>query len=240
MPALVVEQLIAGYGTKVLLRNLSFELPHPAFLAIIGHNGAGKSTLFRVLSRQLSFVGKVFVQGTDLVTLSNPAASGQLALLPQQNPVAFPVTVRELVVMGRFRQRRFFQSYSAADYRLADAALEGLGIAHLANAPFSELSGGEQQLGWLAQLTVQEAPLLLLDEPTQHLDVFHKKRVFEWMQVWVASGKTVLCITHDLPYLAGMNGFLLNLSQESPQLAPLSPERIRYHTQWLEESPRRR
>ncbi|GGG44720.1 ABC transporter ATP-binding protein [Hymenobacter glacieicola] len=227
--------MIAGYGQRVLLRNLRFTVPEPAFVAIVGHNGCGKTTLFRALTGQLTYQGRAHVLGQDLRTIRRPAASGLLAHLPQRGSVEFAIPVRELVVMGRFRHHRFLGAYSAQDYALADAALARVGAAHLAQQDFTLLSGGEQQLVWLAQLSLQDAALYLLDEPTQQLDVYYRRRVFDLLRSWVTEQrKTILCITHDLDNLAALPGYLLNLSAPTPALEPLTADTVRKAREYLE------
>lgn len=232
---LQVKDLVAGYEHRVLIRNLFFCLPKPAFVAIVGHNGAGKTTLFKAFTGTLPYQGQVLVQGQDLKSHAHPAAAGLLAHLPQKNTVSFPILVRELVVMGLYRHKRFFESYTQTDYAAVQQVLARLQIGHLEDREFTELSGGEQQLVWLAQLLLQDASLCLLDEPTQQLDIYHKKRVFHLLESWVAQDhKTVLCITHDLPSLQGHAGYILNLSKARPALETLSAATIAENISFLE------
>jgi iron complex transport system ATP-binding protein len=235
LSVLEIKDLVAGYDERVLLRNLSFLVPVPAFVAIIGHNGSGKSTLLKTLTGQVPYQGQVLVQDKPLVARAG-ALARSLSYLPQKNNVTFPIKVRELVVMGLFRQKRLLEHYTAADYYHAEAMLERLHIAHLRQRTFTDLSGGEQQLVWLAQLMLQDAPIALLDEPTQQLDVYHKKRVFDLMADWVREKqKTVLCITHDLLNLLPLEGYLLNISHPQPTLQKLSPETVLAQQRFLEE-----
>jgi len=235
---LQIRDLVVGYEQRVLIRNLFLSLPEPAFVAIVGHNGSGKTTLFKALTGSISYQGQILVKEQELKTFANPAASGLLSYLPQKNAVTFPIKVRDLVVMGLFRKKRFFEQYSGQDYAVAAQILEKLQIAHLQDREFTELSGGEQQLIWLAQLMLQDAAICLLDEPTQQLDIYHKKRVFNLLDSWVQeNGKTVLCITHDLSNLHEHSGFLINVSKPQPELETLTTETIRANIAFLETKP---
>ncbi|MCJ8165398.1 ABC transporter ATP-binding protein [Pontibacter sp. E15-1] len=229
------KNLVAGYGQRVLIRNLSFSIATPAFVAIIGHNGAGKTTLFRAFQQKIAYQGQLLVQNQDLGQHHKPTAQGILSYLPQKNTVNFPITVHDLVVMGLFRKKRFFENYDAADYALAAHTLQQLQLSHLIDHDFTTLSGGEQQLVWLAQLMLQDARINLLDEPTQQLDVYYKNQVFQLLQQWVQQyGKTVLCITHDLQNLPPLQGFLLNLSKPNPALEVISAATVQENQAFLE------
>ncbi|OGX87890.1 ABC transporter ATP-binding protein [Hymenobacter lapidarius] len=235
-----MENLVAGYPGRVLVRNLFLRLPKPAFVAVVGHNGSGKTTLFRVLTGQLPYQGSVQLLGQEVRGLRRAAQAGLLGYLPQRGSIGFSISVRELVVMGRYRHHGLLSAYAPADYALADAALDRVGMGHLARQDFTQLSGGEQQLVWLAQLSLQDAQLYLLDEPTQQLDVYYRRQVFGLIYGWVQEqGKTVLCSTHDLDNLPGLSGYLLNLSEPQPQLRPLSPHAVQAAREWLEQAPRR-
>lgn len=244
---LTVEELVVGHAAGLpgaLLHGLSFSIGHPGVLAIVGHNGSGKTTLLRTLTGQLRpLAGQVLLHGRPLP--ADPAALGLLAWLPQRTEVRFPVEVRALVLMGRFRHKRWFESWAAPDYACADEALASCGVAHLARREFTTLSGGEQQLVWLAQLRAQDAPLCLLDEPTQQLDVYHRRRVFDLLTQWVVQERrTVVCVTHDLTNLAALPpecpATLLNLSaaDQGPLCAvPLTAATVAAALASLERGP---
>jgi iron complex transport system ATP-binding protein len=237
--ALLIENVVAGYADKALLRNLFLYLPAPAFVAILGHNGQGKTTLFRVLTGQLPYQGRIQLAGQDLRTLRHPASSGHLGYLPQRGSIDFSISVRELVVMGRYRHHGLLSAYTPADYARADAALAAVGATHLARHDFTLLSGGEQQLVWLAQLSLHDAALYLLDEPTQQLDVYYRRRVFDLIHGWARhDGRTVLCSTHDLDSLPNLTGFLYNLAEPTPTLRPISAATVREARAVLEQAPR--
>ena len=235
---LQIEDLVAGYPGRVLVRNLFLGLPAPAFVAVVGHNGSGKTTLFRVLTGQLPYQGSAQLLGQEVRELRRAASAGLLGYLPQRGSLDFAIAVRELVVMGRYRHHGLLSAYAPADYALADAALARVGMAHLAARDFTQLSGGEQQLVWLAQLSLQDAQVYLLDEPTQQLDVYYRRQVFSLIHDWaVNERKTVLCSTHDLDNLPALTGFLLNLSEPEPQLRPISEATVHEARTWLEQAP---
>jgi iron complex transport system ATP-binding protein len=230
-----ITDLVADYGKKALIRNLSFTITDPAFVAVVGHNGCGKTTLFKAFTQQIPYQGSIKIDNQPLTSTINPAEKGLLSLLAQKNTVNFTISVKELIVMGRFRLKRFFEPYDNTDYNAVAEVLQLLQMTHLTEANFLELSGGEQQMVWLAQLMVQNTPVYLLDEPTQHLDLYNKKRVFNLMMNWVQHArKTVLCITHDLYNLYQTEGYMLNLSTEHPFLEPISPASIQKHIHILE------
>ena len=235
---MLIEDLVAGYPGRVLVRNLFLCLPAPAFVAVVGHNGSGKTTLFRVLTGQLPYEGNIQLHGREVRDLRRAATAGLLGYLPQRGNLDFAIAVRELVVMGRYRHHSLLSAYAPADYALADAALARVGMAHLAARDFTQLSGGEQQLVWLAQLSLQDAQVYLLDEPTQQLDVYYRRQVFSLIHDWTTQqNKTVLCSTHDLDNLPALTGYLLNLSEPEPQLRPISEATVREARAWLEQAP---
>ena len=230
-----IKNLVAGYESRTLIRNLSFCVPAPAFIAIIGHNGAGKTTFFKTFQQQVPYQGELLVQGRNLKNLPHATKQGLLSYLPQHNAVSFSIKVLDLVVMGLFRKKRFFEHYTSADYETAARILAQLQLTHLQDHDFTTLSGGEQQLVWLAQLMLQDAGINLLDEPTQQLDVYYKNKVFQLLQHWVQEQqKTVFCITHDLHNLIPLEGYLLNLSKPDPVLEPISERAVLENQAFLE------
>lgn len=234
MAILEVNSISSGYNENPLFQNLSFKLEKPSFVAVLGLNGSGKSTLLKTFAKQNPFQGKILLEGVNFFNIPSKLLSQQLSFLEQKNEVAFSIPVRELAVMGKFRSKSFFQNYSIEDYQEVEQCLGKLKIGHLADRNFPELSGGEQQLVWIAQLMLQQTNIWLLDEPTQHLDIYRKHQVFSLMQDMVQSGKTIICVTHDIANLYKMEGYLLNLSSPNPELEKISKEKLDRNIELLE------
>jgi iron complex transport system ATP-binding protein len=219
-----VKNLKINIAQKVLIENLSFEIKKPALIAVIGHNGSGKTSLLKAFLNLLPYMGEIF--------LSSPPA-----LLNQKNTIHFEIPACELAVMGKYQGKRLFENYSAMDFEEVSKVFEKLGITSLYDSNVLALSGGEQQLIWLAQLLLQNKQILLLDEPTQYLDVRNKKRVFDLLNSLVKeNNKVVVCVTHDLLNLYSMEGFLLNLSAAEPKLEIISKEVLDKNLQELENN----
>lgn len=185
------------------LKGVSFEAPEGQMTAILGPNGSGKTTLFKCIAglwrpRQ----GEIRFGDRDLTRLSHSEKARLIAVVPQEHDPPFPYTVFDIVLMGRASHIPLFSTPSARDTAAAEAALGRIGIAALRNRPYTKISGGERQLVLIARALTQEAPLLLLDEPTSHLDFRNQILVLEKVRgiVW-QKGLTVLMTLHD-PNLA--------------------------------------
>ena len=166
--------------------------------------------------------------------------SGLLSCLEQKNNLSFDIKVADLVKMGRFRFNKFFSDYTREDEEEVSAALENLGIEHLRDKDFLSLSGGEQQLVWLAQLAVQNTDIILLDEPTQQLDLYNRKRIFDHMNNLVREkGKMVICVTHDIQNLYDVEGGFINLSETHPCLREINRQNLEEHLKILQAHPPR-
>lgn len=233
MKLVEAQQVVAGYGHRAVLCNLSFYIEKPCFFAIVGHNGSGKTTLFKLLSGVLPYNGSLTISGKEVADIQQFAR--KVAILEQKNNIHFAVNVLDLVLAGSFSQKTFWENYTPKDRQKAQAILSKLNITHLAAKDFAELSGGEQQMVWLAQLMMQDTDICLLDEPTQHLDLYNRRRVFDLMKLWVDSGKTVICITHDLQYLEQMQGLMFNLSAQHEGVMAINHENLQRQIACLEK-----
>jgi iron complex transport system ATP-binding protein len=198
-PALAFDDVALRLGERELLRGVSLDLAKGEIVALAGQNGAGKTTLFRVASRVLRpDRGEVRIAGRPLAAWSRRDLARQLAVVPQDVGIAFPFSAGEVVLMGRSPHLSGLGFESREDIAQAHAALEALGVAHLMRRSMLELSGGERQLVLVARALAQDPQVLLLDEPTAHLDLRHRSRVLEQVRRFVATGRSALIVSHDL------------------------------------------
>jgi iron complex transport system ATP-binding protein len=196
------------------IRALEFAVVPGEILAVIGPNASGKTTLIRLLSKVLvPDRGRVRLEGREMATLSRAEVARRLAVVPQDVPVGFPYTVEELVLMGRFPHGpgRFFET---RDDRLAAAeAMAIAGVSALAREALSRISGGERQRVILARALAQRPRLLLLDEPTTHLDLRYQAEVVGLLRRLNGdTGLTVILVSHDLNLAAEMSHRVLLLA----------------------------
>jgi iron complex transport system ATP-binding protein len=197
---LVVDRVTAGYGRRTVLQEVSMVAPRGQVTGLIGPNGSGKTTLVRVASRGLEpRAGVVLVEGLNPYALRARQAARLVAVVPQEVQPAFEYSVFEMVLMGRSPYRSAWGGGGAEDWTQARRAMAAGRVQHLADRPLGELSGGERQRVILAQALAQDAPVLLLDEPTTHLDIRHVVEFASLIRELARSEeKAVLAIFHDL------------------------------------------
>ncbi len=204
-----------GAGVDVFaIRDLSFEVRPGETFGIIGPNASGKTTLVRLLSKVVEPSGGcVLLDGADVARLSRAAVARQVAVVPQDVPRGFPHTVEELVLMGRYPRapRRFFES--DADHAAARRAMEAVGVLDLRGVLLDRLSGGERQRVMLARALAQEPRLLVLDEPTSHLDLRYQAECAGLLRRLGRDVRlTIVLVSHDLGFAAELCDRLLLLA----------------------------
>lgn len=198
--AISVKGVDFNYGTQIILNQVNIDFKKGEFTVLLGRNGCGKSTLFGLISGLEQYKsGSIKILDKERKKLSFAQSSRIMGFLPQFHKPVFPFKVKEVVLTGRAAFSGFYPSES--DKKLVEEALNELDIAHLAERPYSELSGGEQQLVMIARVMVQNPPIILLDEPTNHLDVYYQTYVMQRLQRLCDKGLTVIAIMHD-PNLA--------------------------------------
>jgi len=185
--------------TEKVLQDVSMELQPGVVTGLFGPNGSGKSTLLRCLNGSLKpQAGHVFLDGKAVAAMDRRAVARCMAVVPQDTPVDVPLTVREVVMLGRYAHGIAWNQGSSEDARIVSDCLERLGIAELVNRPFCHLSGGERQRVVIARALAQQGSILLLDEPNAHLDLAHQLEVYRLARTLAAEGQSVLLICHDL------------------------------------------
>ncbi len=182
---------------KVIFDGLSFSLEKGEILCILGANGAGKSTLLNSIGGlfQLS-KGDILFDGQSIRSLGQLEIAKRVGYVPQSHLPTFPYSVFEFVLMGRTPYIGTFSSPSDHDRAIAEEAIETIGIAHLKHKPYTEISGGEMQLAMFARVVAQQPELLLLDEPTSHLDFGNQIRTLELIGNLSQKGFSVIITSH--------------------------------------------
>jgi ABC-type Mn2+/Zn2+ transport system ATPase subunit len=191
-----LEHVSVGYNSHLALSDITLLVPHGARVAVVGPNGAGKSTLFKVL------VGLLPLRGGRVLIHGLPLGHHQdcVAYVPQREEVDwhFPVTVADVVMMGRYRRLGWLRRPQKCDHRAVATSLEQMGIADLAGAPIGELSGGQQQRVFLARALAQEPHILLMDEPFTGVDAATQEAMLALLEHLQTQGVTLMVSTHDL------------------------------------------
>ena len=205
--------LTAGYRRTPVLSDITLTLGEGAMAAVLGPNGAGKTTLFRVLSGLVTAsAGEVRLFGRDVRGLAPAERARALAVVPQELTTPMAFSVREVVALGRTAALRPWAPLTAADHRAVERAMAYTDVLELGERAFDELSGGERQRVAIALALAQEARLLLLDEPTSHLDINHRLDVLQLVErLNREEGLTVLMSSHDLNLAAEFFPHLLLL-----------------------------
>ncbi len=181
----------------LILDQIRLEVGESEILSILGPNGAGKSTLLHcLLGLAHPESGAIRLCGTNISSLSRLEIARRIAYVPQFTQSAFAFTVAQMVLMGRTAYIDRLGSPSSADREIADCAIEEIGISHLRLKPFTQLSGGERQLVLIARAVAQDAPIIVMDEPTASLDLGNQGRVLGLMRKLAAAGKSLIMTTH--------------------------------------------
>lgn len=227
--ALALEHVSVRAGGRALVDAVSLAAAPGEMVGLIGPNGAGKSTLLRSIYRaQRPDAGAVRLDGTDLWAQSVRWAAQRVAAVLQDMPAEFPLTVTDVVAMGRAPHKSALAADTEEDVALIDAAIALMDLLPLRARPFAQLSGGERQRALLARALVQQPRLLVLDEPTNHLDLRHQVGFLDLVR---RTGATVVAALHDLTLAAMVCDRLVLLDggravAEGPPAEVLTAERI--------------
>ncbi|MBL89011.1 MAG: hypothetical protein CL517_01895 [Actinobacteria bacterium] len=194
------EDLHISYGGPKIIEDLNVVIPNGEVTAIIGPNGCGKSTLLKALARILTpDKGIVFLDGTDIRNVPTREVARKLGILTQNQRAPEAVSVYDLVRRGRYPHQGIFDQWSREDENAVDRALETTGLRDYKEKLVDELSGGQKQRVWIAMILAQDTKLMLLDEPTTHLDMPHQMEILEMLlKLSVDEDRTVVLVLHDI------------------------------------------
>ena len=194
-----VEKLTIGYGTRSVLKDVSFALGKGEIVGIIGCNGAGKSTLLKTIRGMLpKQSGTVSYFGKALEAYTDKELAMKIAYLQQHVEVGFGYTGKDIVMAGRYPYMKWWERESNEDEKLALACMDYTGTVELADRPVTEVSGGQKQRILIAKVLAQQTPIIFLDEPTTGLDMVYQEEIFRFAKALAAKGKTVLMVVHEL------------------------------------------
>ena len=213
--------------TLDVLKGISFKAEKGGLTTILGPNGSGKTTLFKCISGLWRYYkGEIKVDGIIIDKLSFKKRARLFSVVPQEHEPPFPYSVFDVVLMGRASYIGVFSSPGKKDYEKAEEALKTVGIEHLKNIPYTKISGGERQLTLIARAIAQEAPVMLLDEPTSHLDFRNQINILKKIkEIANMRGMTVVMTLHD-PNLASLFSDKVVVINSGSKVAEGLPEDI--------------
>ena len=224
-PILEIENLRLGYSGKTILSGISFDVNPGEVVSIIGPNGTGKTTLVKAVSGHLPPAGgRIRIQGRPITTLSPQERAAHLAVV-MQNLEPVSMGVEEYILLGRlpfFKKFQFFETREDQD--LARQYMELTHMDHLAKTSMDKISGGERQLAAMARALTQQPSLLILDEPTSHLDITHQVRILDLVrQLTQKLSLAVLMVIHDMNLAAEYSDRLVLLNKDRKTLETVGP-----------------
>ena len=203
-----IKNLTKKYDDKAVVDSISFEIPKGKVISLIGPNGAGKSTVMGMISRLIAHdSGQVNFEGTDITKWKSKELSKRLAILTQSNNIQMKLTVRELVAFGRF-------PYSGGritkeDQEIIDKAISYMELEEFQDRFIDELSGGQRQRACIAMVIAQDTEYVLLDEPTNNLDIYHATNMMKIVRrLCDELGKTVVLVLHEINYAAFYSDYI--------------------------------
>lgn len=200
---------------RKIFHDVNFSVDNGEVLSILGTNGSGKTTLLNCIANLFKpGQGEILLNGQPMAKMDIRKVARITGYVPQIHTPAYAYTVREFTVMGRTPYIGAFTTPSAKDYRIADEALERMGITHLRDKAYTEISGGERQQVTIARVIAQQPQLILLDEPTAHLDYGNQYRVVQMIRQLAGEGYALIMTTHHPEHAIILNGKVAILNRE--------------------------
>lgn len=223
---LTVDHLSVRIGSATLVSNVSMSVPSGTWTCLLGPNGAGKSTLLRAIAGLIGSAGHIHIGGNDPRTVRARRRARMIALVPQAPVMPGDMVVRDYILLGRTAFVPLFGNENKHDLEVTDELIGRLDLNAFAERPLATLSGGERQRAVMARALAQQAPVLLLDEPTTALDIGHQQEVLELVSTLVREhGLTVVAALHDIT-LAGQYGDRIALLRAGQLVADGRPSDV--------------
>lgn len=201
---LEVDGISFQYSSSMVIEDICFQAEPGEVIGILGPNGCGKTTLLKILNRNLKArTGTVLIDGNEINNITKKEIAQRMAVVPQNNEISFSFTVMDIVMMGRMPNLDRFEMENEEDLRIVFDAMEKCNILQFADRFINHLSGGERQRAIIARALAQEPRILLMDEPTLHLDVNHQIDMLDMVKSLAReNGLTVVIVSHDLSLAA--------------------------------------
>lgn len=224
----------AGYGRTYIIKNINVTFKKNKITSIIGPNGCGKTTLLKTMSRLINPVsGSVLFEGQDISQFSPKDFARKVAMLPQNRNTA-NVNVYNLIMHGRFPYAGFSRKPSEKDKQIVNMAMELTKTYDLKEKNILQISGGERQRVYIAMSIAQDTDVILLDEPTTHLDIYHQMEIIDLIKKLNEKGKTIIMVMHDISQ-AMMNSDLVCVMNNGSILCCCEPDYV-YEKKYIEEA----
>jgi len=213
---LELQNISIGHAGHALIENISLQIKAPCLIGLIGNNGCGKTTLLKTLSGlQKKITGDIFYKGQEISILSNKELSKIITFGFAFNSNTFPISVYELVSMGRYPYINNMATLTKADYKIVLEAIDILGILYLKDKLITAISEGERQKAYIAKALAQQTPVLLLDEPTAFLDYTSKKQFFKTVKENVVAQNVITIVSsHDIDFLSRNADYLIMIQDD--------------------------
>lgn len=215
MLAIQVNNLDFEYGNKKVLKDISLNIEKGKFISIIGPNGSGKSTLLKNINRIfMPKAGNIQIEDMNIKKMKTKELAKKVALVPQDTIIDYEFTVEDIVLMGRHPFKGRFQKENEDDYRIVQNALEQTNTIHLKDRIITEISGGERQRVIIAKALAQNPSIILLDEPTSHLDINHQIEILNLLRkLNKENGTTIVLVIHDINLAARYSDEIVMLNE---------------------------